>query len=305
MAKKTKDIGFGYKSAENVRGIINKDGTTNILHLNRPLSIDDLYTYFIGLSWWKFFIMVVFGYTLMNVFFGIIYVIIGIEQITPSKGNLIQDFLNGFFFSAQTLTTVGYGGIAPKGITANIIAAFQALIGLMSFSFITGLLYGRFSKPKAAIRFSNNLILREFNGGRALMLRLMNSRKTLMIEPEVSVTLSMNQEDETGQYKRSFYVLELERKKITYLPTMWTIVHPIDEKSPLFKLSNEEIKELNAGLYILVQYHEESFGQKVYQTSSYKFTQVVCDVKYTPSSSIDEDGYTVLDHDKLSEVEPL
>ena len=70
MAKKTKDIGFGYKSAENVRGIINKDGTTNILHLNRPLSIDDLYTYFIGLSWWKFFIMVVFGYTLINVFFG-------------------------------------------------------------------------------------------------------------------------------------------------------------------------------------------------------------------------------------------
>ncbi|AUC16171.1 ion transporter [Tenacibaculum sp. SZ-18] len=305
MAKKTKDIGFGYKSAENVRGIINKNGTTNILHLNRPLSIDDLYTYFIGLSWWKFFIMVVFGYTLMNVFFGIIYVIIGIEQITPSKGNLIQDFLNGFFFSAQTLTTVGYGGIAPKGITANIIAAFQALIGLMSFSFITGLLYGRFSKPKAAIRFSHNLILRDFNGGRALMLRLMNSRKTLMIEPEVSVTLSMNQEDETGQYKRSFYVLELERKKITYLPTMWTIVHRIDEKSPLFKLSNEEIKKLNAGLYILVQYHEESFGQKVYQTSSYKFTQVVTDVKYTPSSTIDEDGYTVLDHEKLSEVEPL
>jgi inward rectifier potassium channel len=305
MAKKAKDIGFGYKSAENVRGIINKDGTTNIVHVNRPLNIDDLYTFFIGLSWWKFFLFVVLGYTLLNILFGIVYVFIGIEQITPSKGNILRDFLNGFFFSAQTLTTVGYGGIAPKGITANIIAAFEALIGLMSFSFITGLLYGRFSKPKAAIRFSSNLILREFKGGRALMFRLMNNRKTLMIEPEVSVTLSMNEEDETGQYKRSFYALELEREKITYLPTMWTIVHPIDEKSPLFKLTNEEIEKLNAGLYILVRYHEESFGQNVYQTSSYKFTQVVSNVKYIPSSSINEDGYTVLDHDKLSEVEEM
>ncbi|CAL2091307.1 ion channel [Tenacibaculum sp. 190524A05c] len=305
MAKKTKDPGFGYKSAENVKGIINKDGTTNIVHVNRPLKIDDLYTFFIGLSWWKFFLFVVFGYTLLNILFGIVYVLIGIEQITPSKGNLLRDFLNGFFFSAQTLTTVGYGGIAPKGLTANIIAAFEALIGLMSFSFITGLLYGRFSKPKAAIRFSSNLILRDFNEHRALMFRLMNSRKTLMIEPEVSVTLSMNEEDETGQYKRSFYVLNLERKKITYLPTIWTIVHPIDDKSPLYNLSNEEIEKLNAGLYILVQYHEESFGQKVYQTSSYKFTQVVSNVKYTQSSSIDEEGYTVLDHDKLSEVEPM
>ncbi|MFY7671311.1 ion channel [Tenacibaculum sp. MEBiC06402] len=305
MAKETKDPGFGYSSAENVKGIINKDGSTNILHVNRPLNIDDLYTFFIGLSWWRFFLFVVLGYTIMNIVFGIVYVIIGIEQITPSRGSLIKDFLNGFFFSAQTLTTVGYGGIAPKGITANIIAAFEALIGLMSFAFITGLLYGRFSKPKAAIRFSNNLILREFQGGRALMFRLMNSRKTLMIEPEISVTLSMNEEDETGQYKRSFYALELERKKITYLPTMWTIVHMIDEKSPLHKLSNQEIEKLNAGLYILVQYHEESFGQKVYQTSSYKFTQVISDVKYIPSSSIDEDGYTILDHDKLSEVEPM
>ena len=306
MAKETKDIGFGYSSAKNVKGIINKDGTTNIVHVNRPLNVDDLYTFFIGLSWWKFFLFVVLGYTLLNILFGILYVIIGIEQITPSKGTLLQDFLNGFFFSAQTLTTVGYGGIAPKGITANIIAAFEALIGLMSFSFITGLLYGRFSKPKAAIRFSHNLILREFNGGRALMFRLMNSRKTLMIEPEVSVTLSMNEEDEeTGKYKRSFFAIDLERKKITYLPTIWTIVHMIDENSPLYKLSNEEIENLNAGLYILVQYHEESFGQKVYQTSSYKFTQVVSNVKYTASSSIDEEGYTVLDHDKLSEVEPL
>lgn len=306
MAKKAKDPGFGYKSAENVKGIINKDGSSNIVHINRRFKIDDLYALFISVGWWKFFLFVFLGYTLLNVVFGIIYTLIGIEQITAASGNVFRDFLNGFFFSAQTLTTVGYGGIAPKGLTANIIAAFEALVGLLSFSFITGLLYGRFSKPKASIRFSDNLIIREFKGERALMFRLMNSRKTIMIEPEVSVTLSLNQEEEeTGQYKRSFFALDLEREKIMYLPTIWTIVHIIDEKSPLYELSNKEIENINGGLYVLIQYHEESFGQKVYQTTSYKFSQAVSNVKYSPSSGINEEGYTILDHEKLSEVEAL
>ncbi len=302
---KTKDPGFGHNSAENVKGTINKDGSSNIIHVNRKFSIDDLYTFFIELSWWRFFAMVIASYTVLNILFGIIYVTIGIEQITASKGSFFKDFLNGFFFSAQTLTTVGYGGIAPKGILANIIAAFEALIGLTSFSFITGLLYGRFSKPRASIRFSDNLIIRDFKEERALMFRLMNSRKTIMIEPEVSVTLSLNEKNRENQYKRSFFTLELERKRITYLPTIWTIVHPINKKSPLYNLTNDEIQKLDAGLYVLIQYHEESFGQKVYQASSYKFNQLITDVKYTPSSSFDENGYTVLDHQKLSEVEKL
>ncbi len=303
---KTKDPGFGYNSAKNVKGTINKDGSSNIIHINRKFSIDDLYIYFLELSWWRFFVMVIAIYTLFNVLFGIVYVAIGIEQITPSRGNFFEDFLNGFFFSAQTLTTVGYGGIAPKGILANLIAAFEALIGLTSFSFITGLLYGRFSKPRASIRFSDNLIVRDFKKGeRALMFRLMNSRKTIMIEPEVTVTLSLNEKNEKGQYERSFFMLELERKKIMYLPTIWTIVHPIDKESPLYNLTNSQIQKLDAGLYVLIQYHEESFGQKVYQASSYKFDQLLTDVKYTRSSSFDEDGYTVLNHQKLSEVESL
>ena len=126
-----------------------------------------------------------------------------------------------------------------------------------------------------------------------------------MIEPKVSVTLSLNEKDEQGQYKRRFFALELTREKIMYLPTIWTIVHPIDEKSPLYGMTNEEIKNLDAGLYVLLNYHEDSYGQKVYRASSYKFNQIVTDVKYVPSSSFDEEGYTVLDHDKLSEVEQL
>ncbi|WP_299060172.1 ion channel [uncultured Polaribacter sp.] len=204
MAKKVKDPGFGYKSSKNAQDIINDDGSSNVNHINRKKNIGDLYAYFIDISWIHFFLLIIFAYTLLNIVFGLFYVGIGIEQITKPKGSFLEDFLNGFFFSAQTLTTVGYGGIAPKGISANFIAAFEAMIGLLSFSFITGLLYGRFSKPKASIKFSKNIILRDFKNQRAIMFRLMNSRKTVMIEPEIKVTLSITNKDENGVFKRIF-----------------------------------------------------------------------------------------------------
>lgn len=305
MAKKIKDPGFGYNSQEKVRGLINKDGTSNVKHINKSFNLDDLYTYFVEMSWGKFFLLVFLGYTMLNIFFGLLYTLIGIEQITPSKGSFFSDLLNGFFFSSQTLTTVGYGGIAPKGVAANIIAAFEAMLGLLSFSFITGLLYGRFSKAKAAIRFSENLIFRDFKEHRALMFRLMNNRKTVMIEPEIKVTLVLNEENNEGEYEREFYQLKLERDKIMYLPTIWTVVHEIDEKSPLLKYSKEEIEKMDAQVYILLKYYEESFGQHVYQATSYDFSNLKIDMKYTPSSSFDEDGFTILNHEKLSEVEKM
>ena len=126
-----------------------------------------------------------------------------------------------------------------------------------------------------------------------------------MIEPEIKITLSINEKNEQGEYKRTYFSIKLERDKIMYLPTIWTVVHEIDATSPLFKYSNEEIKNLDAELYILVQYHEESYSQKVYQVISYDFSKIEFDVKYVRSYSFDEEGYTVLDHQKLSQVESL
>lgn len=305
MARKIKDPGFGYGSSKNAKNIINKDGSSTVVHVNKKRSLDDLYSFFIEISWAKFFFLILLAYTLMNVFFGLVYTCIGIEEITKRTGNVFSDFLNGFFFSAQTLTTVGYGGISPHGIASNLIAAFEAMIGLLSFSFITGLLYGRFSKPRAAIKFSENLILREFKGQRALMFRLMNSRKTVMIEPKIRVTLSLTEKDETNASIKKYFELKLQRDAIMYLPTVWTVVHEIGEDSPLYSYTNEEISELNAELFLLLQYHEESFAQNVYQIYSYDFMDLEVDVKYKSSYKFDEDGYTILDHDTLSEVEKM
>ena len=305
MARKIKDPGLGYNSQENSRGLINKDGSSNVVHVNKNVNIDDLYTYFVEMSWTKFFLLVFVGYTFLNIFFGLLYTLIGIEEITQPDEFFLYDFLNGFFFSAQTLTTVGYGGIAPHGVASNMVASFEAMLGLLSFSFITGLLYGRFSKPKAAIRFSDNLVLRDFKEHKALMFRLMNNRKTVMIEPEIKVTLVLNEENKEGEYKREFYELKLERDNIMYLPTIWTVVHEIGKESPLFKYTKERIKEMDGQVYILLKYYEESFGQNVYQATSYNFSNLEIDMKYAASSYFDREGYTILNHDKLSEVEKM
>lgn len=305
MAKKIKDPGLGYNSNKNIQSFIKKNGESNILHLNRKRNFDDLYTYLLGLSWSVFLTIVTLGFVLLNTFFALIYLWIGIEELTIPKGSWFENFLNAFNFSAQTITTVGYGAISPNGIASGIVSSIEALAGLMSFSFITGLLYGRFSKPKSSIRFSKSFIVRKFEKERALMFRLANKRTTIMIEPDIKVTLSISDLDKSGEFKRSFYQLKLERDNITYLPTMWTIVHKIDKESPLYNYTDEELTKLSANLYILFQYHEESYSQKLYKLHSYDFKRLKTNTRFTSSVLFSDNGQIVLDHDLLDKTEPF
>ncbi|MDG2279145.1 MAG: ion transporter, partial [Flavicella sp.] len=186
-----------------------------------------------------------------------------------------------------------------------VVSSLEALAGLMSFSFITGLLYGRFSKPKPSLKFSKSLVVRDFEEERGLMFRLANKRTTIMIEPEIKVTLTITEKDKSGEFKRSFFQLDLERDKVTYLPTMWTIVHKIDKSSPLHKYSNKQLLKLKANIYILFQYHEESYAQKVYKMHSYAFNDLLVDTKFKSSVKFSKEGQMILDHDLLNQTEPV
>ncbi|MGY6649946.1 ion channel [Wenyingzhuangia sp. IMCC45574] len=304
MAKKLKDPGIGHKSNRNAQRII-VDGQPNIRHINKPKSVDDLYTYLIDIPWWLFLLFVLCGYVLINAFFALVYLCIGAQEFLATTGSVWKDFAYLFFFSAQTITTVGYGAIAPNGVLAGFISSFEALIGLLSFSFITGLLYGRFSKPKAKIKFSDFLVVRDFEESRALMFRVMNRRTNMMIEPELNAVINITEKKENGEFKREFYQLPLVRNKIMYLPTMWTLVHKLDEDSPLTKYSNEELKELEVEIYILFKYHEQAFNQQVYQMQSYDFSELKTDYKFGASYAFDAHGYTVIDHDLLNHIEKM
>ncbi len=302
MAKKIKDPGIGKSSNKHAKRFINSDGSFNITHVNRPSSLSESYEYLISISWWKFFLWVVLGFTLINALFAVIYTILGISNIIEPTGSVFTDFLNAFFFSAQTITTVGYGAMAPKGMLFGIISSFEAMIGLLSFSFITGLLYGRFSRPRANIRFSSSMLLKKHNGVDSIMFRLMSKSANVMIHPKIEATLTLSQEDENEKYVNSFYKLKLERNSITYLPTTWTIVHAIDESSPLQEFDRGMLSQLNGEVLILVSYYDESFNQEVHQVHSYVLKNIKEGHGFVPAFYYDDNGYTILDHNKLDKT---
>ncbi|MFD0962775.1 ion channel [Pseudofulvibacter geojedonensis] len=300
---KIKDPGFGYKTAASAKRMVNSDGSFNLRHINKKFSVSEIYSRLINMSWMRFIMLIFIWYGVLNLLFASMYYVIGVEHLTITKSTPYQDFLHAYFFSAQTLTTLGYGLISPQGNTTALVSSIEALIGLMGFALMTGLLYGRFSKPKAAIRFSDVLVLRPFKEKRAIMFRLMNKRVNVMIEPEITVTLAVNDIDDKGNLARKFFKLSLERDKIMYLPTTWTVVHEIDEKSPLKDYTDEQILALNAELLILIEYYEDDFAQNVYQMHSYSFDDLKGNSKFVPAYYFEESGQAILDHSKLSEIE--
>ncbi len=301
--EKIKDPGFGYKTANSAKRMVNADGSFNLIHINKKFSVSEIYSRLINMTWIKFITLIFLWYFLLNILFAGIYFFIGIEHLTIEKSTPFQDFLNSYFFSAQTLTTLGYGLVSPQGNITAFISSLEALIGLIGFAFMTGLLYGRFSKPNAAIRFSDVMVLRPFKEKRAVMFRLMNKRTNVMIEPKIKVTLAINELDDNGVFSRKFFNLNLEREKIMYLPSTWTIVHEIEEGSPLYKYTDEQLLKLNAELLVLIEYYEDAFTQNVYQIHSYSFNDLRNNYKFTPAYYFDENGQAILDHGNLSKIE--
>ena len=305
MGKKIKDPGLGNASSQHAKRMMNADGSFNLVHLNKPRRLSDAYHYLVNISWFHFFVLTFLVGFLINALFALIYLSLGIEEIVPSTGYILNDFLNAFFFSMQTFTTVGYGLMSPLGIASGIVSSIEAFLGLMLFAFVTGLIYGRFSKPKAAIRFSENLILRDFNHTRALMFRLVNSRKTIMIYPKIAVTLSLSTQNNLGDYENSFYSLNLERDTINYLPTTWTIVHEIDKESPFFEFSNNDLIKQHGELLVMISYYDESFNQEVHQMHSYVLNEIKLDYKFVKAYYYNDNGQMILDYKLFDTIESV
>ncbi|WP_456867351.1 ion channel [Galbibacter sp. BG1] len=305
MVKRLKDIGFGLNATKNVKRFITEDGRFNTSHINRKSIFESTYSYLIRISWISFFGYVLLAYILINVLFALGYVFIGVNDISAYESPyFIDNYLNAFLFSSQTITTVGYGVMSPSGTASGILASFEALVGLLSFSFTTGLLYGRFSKPKTLISFSKNFVVRPFRNKRALMIKVMNTSRNILIKPKVDVTLILHKLV-NGYFQPEYFNLKLERKTITYLPTTWTIVHEIDEESPFFNLTKEKIEEYKAEIVVLFSYYDDAFNNEIYDVKSYLYRDLIIDKKFTKSYGYGEEGRLVIDHSMLHDVENL
>ena len=299
------DLGFGPQPVIKNQPLMNKDGSPNVRRVGLPFfNTANNYHTLITMSWTKFWLMVLSGYLVLNVCFAFIYVSFGPASLDGSSGNTsFHHFMDAFFFSAQTISTVGYGHISPHGMMSNSVAAIESMMGLLAFALATGLLYGRFSRPSAQIVYSENILIAPYlENSKGLMFRLANLRRNMLIDLEIEIIFSFN-EMVDGKPLRRFYPLEVERRKVSVLTLNWTIVHPLDENSPLTDMTQKDLIQSEASFAILLKAFDDTFSQTIHSRTAYQAHEIVWDAKFQPVFNRDEDGRIVLDLSKISSHE--
>ena len=296
------NTGFGINNADYGGRFVNKDGRPNVEKRGIGyLERISWYHTLLQMPRYKFFLLIFLFYILINLIFALIYTMIGLEHLEGIIARTwTEKFGEAYFFSAQTFTTVGYGRISPKGFLTSTIAAIEALIGLLSFAIATGLFYGRFSKPKAYLRFSKNAVLAPFNDGLAIMMRVAPFKNNSLLDVQAKITVGMLVE-ENGLPKNKFFLLDLEYEKINALTLSWTIVHPITEKSPFYKFTSEDFANTTAEVLVFVTAFDDMFSNTVAARTSYTLKELVIGAKFVPMyhRSAEHDK-TILELDKLN-----
>ncbi len=298
-----KDLGFGsVVGGANEKRLLNRDGTFNPRRRGLPLLTSLApYHFLLTISWPKFLALITAGYFAANVFFASLYLACGtgaLDGIPSSQTG--GPFGRAFFFSVETLSTIGYGNIVPNGVAPHMVMTVEALTGLLVFALGTGLLFARFSRPTAAIVFSSRSVIAPYRGMTAFMFRVTNGRSNQIVEIEAKVLFSHIEGS-----ARKYDELKLERSRVTFFPLSWTVVHPIDEKSPMRGYTHADFVAKDAEFLILLAGIDETFSQTVHARSSYKADEIVVGERFVNIyNDVDENGVVSIDVRKLSDTEP-
>ena len=301
-AKAEINTGFGANTSDYGGRFVNKDGRPNIE--KRGVSFIERMSWYhtlLQMPRWKFLLLLLGFYAGLNLIFATIYYAIGIENLEGIiADNALEEFGEAYFFSAQTFTTVGYGRISPHGFAASSIAAVEALVGLLSFAIATGLFYGRFSKPKAYMSFSENAVIAPFKDGIALMMRVATFKNNNLSDVEAKVSAGLMIE-ENGKMSNKFFQMELEYSKVNTLSLSWTIVHPINEESPFYKFTAADFENTNGEIIVYLKAFDDMFSNTVVDRTSYTLKEIIMGAKFVPMYHRDEENKrTVLDLEKIN-----
>jgi inward rectifier potassium channel len=303
FSKQNNDTGFASNTNDTGGRFINKDGSYNLVKEGLPfIKRFSLFQDMLNLPLWKFITVIFLFYVAINVIFTFIYLLIGADQldgiINGSNWKIAREV---FYFSTQTFTTVGYGHISPIGDAANIVAATESLTGFLSLAIATGLIYGRFSKPRSYLTFSDHALISPYKEGKALMFRFAAFKdKHSLTDLEIKVNTGLLVLDgEITSYK--YFSLELERTRVESMPMSWTVVHPLDENSPFYGFSEEDMKTSDVELYVMLRGFDDVFSNYVQQRTSYTFSEILFNRKFVPMYRESEDGKsTILELHKLN-----
>lgn len=303
-----KDLGFGEKvSRESRERLLNRDGSFNVERTGLKLtSLLNPYHILLTMSWKQFIGATLLVYFLSNLIFGFFYGILGAEALVDTSSTPTENlFLRGFFFSVQTFATIGYGTIHPVGIVPNLLVTIESYYSMIMTALVTGIVFARFARPTARILFSEQAIIAPYQDKTAFMMRLVNSRNNQLIEVEAKIMFSRLIE-ENGVKNRRFEMLELERDRVVFLPLAWTIVHPIDEKSPMFGMTEADFNNSDAEFAVLLSGMDETYAQVVHTRTSYKPHEIKHGYKFSSIYNEVESGEKIsINVRKLSKIEKV
>jgi inward rectifier potassium channel len=267
----------------------------------RRFSLDDPYYLVLTISWPAFFALAVSFYLAVNLCFALAYYAVP-GCVANARPGVFHD---AFFFSIETLATVGYGVMSPGSVYGHIVASCEIIFGMMSMAVITGLVFTRFSRPRSRLLFSRVAVVGPYDGRKALMLRVVNRRHGTFAEATARLTLMRVVHTQPDRSMRRFVDLKLERATTPIIGLSWTVIHPIDEHSPFWGMSKEDLQRESAILIVSVNGYDESISASVVARESYTADAVLFDHQFIDIMDQLPSGVVVLDMARFHDVEPV
>jgi inward rectifier potassium channel len=298
------DPGFGAKVSNASQRLLNRDGTFNARRSG--LSVTQTWSPFhdlLSMSWRKFVFSFFVLFMVLNLAFAVAYALCGPAALSgPNVNTFGSLLLECFFLSVQTLATVGYGHLAPASTAANIIATVEMFFGLLMVAVVAGLVFARFSRPQAKIVFSKHAVVAPYREGQALMFRFANMRKNQLLELEVKVLFSRIVYEKENPVRR-YFQLVLERSRVAIIPLHLTVVHEINDQSPMQGMTSQDLAETSAELLVLVTAMDETFSQTVHARTSYTYEEIEFDSRFATVLALGDDGIVEVDLSRFHEIE--
>jgi len=266
----------------------------------RRLDWRDPYHFALAMSWPRFVLLLLSVDLSLNFIFALLYMAQPGAIANAHPGSLSD----AFFFSLETLATVGYGVMAPATLYGHIVASVEIFAGMTFMAIMTGLVFVRFSRPRARVIYAENAVIGHFNGTRTLMVRIGNGRSHAMAETKAQLSALINEWTSEGQFFRRIYDLPLARAHIPIFGLTWTLMHTIDEESPLFRFDRESFPKMVTRLFLSIESRDPSLSATVYDSKDYDPSEILFGYRYADAVAIDAEGRTIADLSRVGWTEP-
>lgn len=260
----------------------------------------DPYHALLTMPWWALIPVLAVAWIGANVLFGWLY-FLDLEGVANARPG---SFADAFFFSVQTLGTIGYGSFAPTSLYVHAVVTVEAFAGLLGLAVAAGLIFARFSRPTARVLFSRRAVITTFEGVPTLMFRAANERANQILEAEVTVSLTHERVSREGELMRRFEELPLTRSRSPLFALSWTVMHPVDEASPFRDATPESLAKSRAEIMVVLGGADETFSQRIYARHIYRAQDIVWNARLADILDFAESGERILDFGRFHDIEP-